>query len=178
VSELTWILGVIAAAAGGFALNWWLKRPTISRFLQEDITSIVHETMCWAKPGATLHLYAQGSQRGISVTKLDDSSGTRHALRIAIRGKDPDRAAEELARRLIPLGLRESSGRGSNRHEAGSLVLSGIPEPATLGRVAILGLEVAGLSAGDTIVHKFDGEIEMDAVKHYRKTHLRRRLQQ
>jgi hypothetical protein len=99
------------------------------------------------------------------------------AFVLSLEGKVEDASPRALANALRTLGLN-----CTEVDPGGSAIVAfrveRIPEPATLGRLADLGLEAAGLSAGAHVIHEFRGEIDMRAVRDYRRTHLRRRLQQ
>ena len=94
-----------------------------------------------------------------------------------LQGEDVAGATERLRGSLALVGLGDTLRPQSTQPGDPCLILDCIPQPETLGRVADLGLAAIGLNEGDRVIHEFNGELDMDAVKYYRRTHLRQRLE-
>jgi hypothetical protein len=130
--------------------------------------------MCWATPGGTLRIYHSRSRRGVSFTKRRESTGGQEEVVVALEGEDAAGAVERLRGKLALIGFDDTLGDELTGPGDAGFVLKCIPQPEALGRVADLGLEAMGMNAGDRVIHEFSGEIDMDAVKEYWRTNLRR----
>lgn len=148
---------------------WWAKHSPRSVLGKADFSETIHETMCWAKDGGCLILKDPAIDRGVAFTKRFQNGLSQ--VHVGLVGAPPSEEKLETFRgklELLRISAAEGSASSSSEREF-KLVFEGVPEPEVCGRVADLALEAVGLAPGDSFIHRFEGSLDMDAVKKYRQ---------
>jgi len=158
------VLGVV------LGVWWWAKHSPRSVLGKADFSETIHETMCWAKDGSCLILKDPVIDRGVAFTKRFLQNG-RARVHVGLLGASlSEEKLETFRGKLELLRISAAEGSASSSSERGfELVFEGVPEPEVCGRVADLALEAVGLAPGDSFIHRFEGSLDMDAVKKYRQ---------
>lgn len=167
---MIWVVIGFSVACIAFGLWRWTKHAPRSVVGQADFAETIHETMHWAKDGGCLALKDPASGRGVAFTKRCLPAG-RVAVSVGLLCESlPDEELSTFQGRLEILGIPAAPDAESNSAEwAYHFAIEGVPESEVCGRIADLAFKAVGFAAGDSFIHSFEGSLDMDAVKKYRR---------